>query len=351
MIRELYTHTRNYGCRLRRFTWNGVDMLTLENAKLKVAVALGKGADIVELVYKPMDVDFMWHSFNPLGAANRPVTVAAPDGNFMDAYSGGWQDLFPTYGSPACYHGGHLGQHGEACLSAWDCRVLRDEVDCVEVLLSLRLRRTPFYLEKGLKLTGDAPRLDMRERIVNESGVPQDFMWGQHPAFGAPFLDESVRLRVPGTPDVVVPREVVIHHTPFAGEVRGKWPCLPGKDGRIIDLSRAYAPEERLYMEYCLSNLEKGQYELVNGNLGLGVRMTWDLDICPCLWVWGLYRGIDDYPWYARAYVMAVEPYSTYPDDYDAAKAGGGLLKLASGACLETDLSCELFLEAPEAEA
>ena len=74
MIRELYTHTRNYGCRWRRFTWNGVDMLTLENAKLRVAVALGKGADIVELVYKRMDVDCMWHSFNPLGAAGHPPT-------------------------------------------------------------------------------------------------------------------------------------------------------------------------------------------------------------------------------------------------------------------------------------
>ena len=47
---ESYIHTRNYGCRMRRYLLNGVDMLSLENQCLKVVLALGKGADIVELV-------------------------------------------------------------------------------------------------------------------------------------------------------------------------------------------------------------------------------------------------------------------------------------------------------------
>ena len=346
MIREKYIHTRNYGCRLRRFTWNGVDMLTLENAAIKVAVALGKGADIVELVYKPRDIDCMWHSFNPLGAADHLPTVAASGGSFLDAYSGGWQDLFPTYGAPAHYHGAQIGIHGEACLYPWDCEVLRDEVECVEVLLSLRLQRSPFRLEKRLRLCGCAPKLELCETIVNEGAVAQDFMWGQHPAFGAPFIDDSVRLRLAGEPDVIVPQSVIVHHTPFEKEVSGKWPALPGKGGRMIDLSRAYAPEDRLYMEYCISNLREGRYELVNENLGLGVRMTWDLDVCPCLWVWGLYCGIDTYPWYGRSYVMAVEPWSTFPADYDAAASGGGrLLRLEAGQSMQNELCCELFVE------
>ena len=345
MIREKYTHTRNYGCRLRRFLWNGVEMLTMENAGIKVAVALGKGADIVELVYKPMDVDFMWHSFNPLGGAAPRPTVAAAGGSFLDTYSGGWQDLFPTYGAPAHYHGAQIGIHGEACLYPWDCTVVRDEVDCVEVLLSLRLQRTPFRLEKRLRISGEAPKLELREKIVNEGGVAQDFMWGQHPAFGVPFLDESVRLRLAGEPDVIVPQGVINHHTPFEREMVGKWPELPGKDGRRIDLSRAYAPEDRLYMEYCISNLKEGKYELVNENLGLGARMTWDLNTWPCLWVWGLYCGIDAYPWYGRSYVMAVEPWSTFPSDYDAASKEGRLPRLEPGGSLETALCCELFVE------
>lgn len=121
MIREMYTHTRNYGCRLRRYLYNGVEMLSLENRRLKAVVALGKGADIVELVYKPMDVDFMWHSFNPLGGAQGKPTVAASGGTFMDSYAGGWQDLFPTYGARATYNGAEIGVHGEACIYPWEC--------------------------------------------------------------------------------------------------------------------------------------------------------------------------------------------------------------------------------------
>ena len=37
---ELYTHTRNYGCRYKLYTQNGVEMLSLENAKIKVVFAL-----------------------------------------------------------------------------------------------------------------------------------------------------------------------------------------------------------------------------------------------------------------------------------------------------------------------
>ena len=344
MIKEAYTHTRNYGCRQRRFIWNGVEMLTLENSKIKVAIALGKGADIVEFVYKPTDTDCMWHSFNPLGGSKPIPTVAVPSGNFLDAYSGGWQDLFPTYSAMAHFEGGLVGVHGEACMYPWDCTIVRDEVDCVEAHLTLRMQRTPFRLEKTLRITADSAALDMHEVIINEGTVPQDFMWGQHPAYGVPFLDENVRLHLDGEPDVIAPQGTICHHTPFACEQKGKWPYLPDKDGKPMDLSRAYGPEEKLYMEYCISNLAEGKYELVNEGTKLGVRMTWDKEVCPYLWVWGLYHGIDKYPWYGRSYVMAVEPWSTFPANYDEAKENGGLLHLEAGARMETDLRAELFI-------
>lgn len=68
-----------------------------------------------------------------------------------------------------------------------------------------------------------------------------------------------------------------------------------------------------MYMEYAVSGLQEGRYELINHNRGLGMRMTWDLSVFRYLWVWGLYCGIDEYPWYGRSYVMAVEPWSSMP--------------------------------------
>ena len=353
MTREMYTHTRNYGCRLRCYLFNGVEMLSLENRRLKVAVALGKGADIVEWAYKPMDVDFMWHSFNPLGPTNDVSSVASPDGSFLDTYSGGWQDLFPTYGGRALYRGAPLGVHGEACLYPWDCEIVRDEPDCVEALLTLRTRRSPFRLTKTLRLAGEEAALSIREAVVNEGSTEQAFMWGQHPAFGVPFLDESVRIRLSGEPDLFVPAEAIAHRCPFDRPTRGKWPILPDRDGAPVDMSRACAPEARRYMEYCVAGLAKGQYTIVNENLDLGFRLSWDIAVFPYLWVWALYCGIDDYPWYGRSYVLAVEPWSTVPADYEGAlKNGGRLLRLGAGERMETELVAEVILERKaEAEA
>lgn len=345
MMQEKYIHTRNYKCRMRRYIYNGIDMLSMENSRLKAAIALGKGADIVELVYKPLDVDFMWHSFNPLGGAKGQPSVASAGGSFLDSYSGGWQDLFPTYGGRALYNGGEIGIHGEACIYPWECEIMCDTRECIEVRLSLRTRRSPFLLERILKLTEDDDALCIREIITNEGGTEQKFMWGQHPAFGVPFLDDSVRLRLPGEPSVLVPQSTIAHHCPFDRETAGKWPLLPGKNGCMIDMSRAYAPEDRLYMEYCISDLQEGRYELVNENMGLGIRMLWDKEICPQLWVWGLYCGIDVYPWYGRSYVLAVEPWSSYPADYDAAGKNGSLLRLGAGERMESCIRAEIFRE------
>lgn len=350
MMQEKYIHTRNYKCRLRRYTMNGVDMLSMENSRVRVVVALGKGADIVEMVYKPLDVDFMWHSFNPLGGANHLPSVASSGGSFLDSYAGGWQDLFPTYGGRALYCGGEIGIHGEACIYPWACEILTDLPECVEVKLSLRTMRSPFRLERILKLTEDEDALEIREIIVNEGAVEQSYMWGQHPAFGVPFLDDSVRIRLPGEPDVLVPAGTIQHHCPFDRETSGKWPLLPGKNGEMIDVSRARAPEDRLYMEYVVSNLADGMYELVNENMGLGVRMKWDKEVCPYLWVWGLYCGIDVYPWYGRSYVLAVEPWSTYPSDYNSAADSGSLPSLAAGARFESTIRAEIFREGKDAE-
>lgn len=341
---EACQHTRNYGCRLRQYQWESVEMLSLENKLLKVVFALGKGADIVELLYKPTDTDVMWHSFNQLKNINHISSVAASNGNFLDAYAGGWQELFPIYGAYADYCGAQIGVHGEACLYPWTYQILCDSPERVEVRLSLRTIRSPFLLEKTVRLDEGDAVLHLHQKVTNLGAVKQQFMWGHHPAFGFPFLDDSVRLHISGKPTVTVPPGTIAHHCPFDRETTGKWPMLPGKDGKLIDMSRAYRPEDKLYMEYALSDLDEGSYALVNHNTGLGVRLQWDKDIFPYLWVWGLYCGIDAYPWYGRAYVMAVEPWSTMPANYNDAKKHGGLLELESGASIETDVSAAAFI-------
>lgn len=339
---EPYIHTRNYGCRIRQYLMDGVKMLSLENDKVKVVIALGKGADIVEFLYKKTDTDVLWHSFNPLKNVTQIPTVADPEGSFMDTYSGGWQELFPTHGDPAPYRGTTVGVHGEAAIYPWDCLVEEDTPECVRVKLSLRTVRTPFLLEKWLTLKEGDATLYMHQKVTNLGSTEQEFMWGHHPAFGFPFLDGSVRLHLPGEPTVFI--DPPAHYIcPFTEKTEGKWPTLPDKDGNMVDMSRAWDMDKKLYMEYGVKDLSEGKYELINHSKGLGVRMMWDKNVFQYLWIWALYGACDDYPWYGRAYIMAVEPWACMPGDYTLAKEAGTLLHLKAGESMEVELSAELY--------
>ncbi|MGI6750052.1 MAG: hypothetical protein ACOX6A_06055 [Atribacter sp.] len=59
---NFYHYNRNYGCRVQEIIWNGFKTLIIENEKLRVSILVDKGTDIFELLYKPMDIDFMWRS-------------------------------------------------------------------------------------------------------------------------------------------------------------------------------------------------------------------------------------------------------------------------------------------------
>ena len=341
---ELYTHTRNYGCRYRQYTLNGVEMLSLENARIKVVFALGKGADIVEFMHKPTDVDFMWHSFNELEHVQQVSTVASSGGNFMDSYAGGWQELFPTYGAATQYHGGQIGVHGEACLYPWKCSIVTDTPECVEVVLSLRTVRSPFLLEKWVRIQEDSAALSMEQKVTNLGTQEMDFMWGHHPAFGFPFLDESVEIRINGNPTVTVPAGTTGgKYCPFDRETVGIWPSVPDKNGDMVDVSKARALEEKAYMEFGVSNLKEGMCEVVSRNKGIGMRMQWDPEVFRYIWIWAVYHGLEEYPWYGRTYVLGVEPWSSMPANYTVAKQEQTLLHLAASGSMSTKFVAEIF--------
>jgi hypothetical protein len=47
--------------------------------------------------------------------------------------------------------------------------------------------------------------------------------------------------------------------------------------------------------------------------LGVGFGMAWDAQLFKYLWMWQVYGGHNDYPWYGRTYNCALEPFTSYP--------------------------------------
>ena len=79
MVTQLYAE-RQHGCRVTEYGWRSHRLVVLENALLRAGVVASKGADLVELHYKPLDVDFLWHSPHTLLPPGQAVTAPTPAG-------------------------------------------------------------------------------------------------------------------------------------------------------------------------------------------------------------------------------------------------------------------------------
>jgi hypothetical protein len=334
-------HPRNHGCRLTVCEIEGLETVVLENAALRVSVLAGKGADVFEFLYKPLDADPLWRAPNGIvNPARGTPSSALTDGAFMDVYEGGWQELFPTLGAPATVHGAPLGEHGEVALLPWDVRIDRDDPEGVAVTFSVECRRTPFRLRRTLRLEGDAAVLRIDEEAENAGAEPLDFMWGHHPVLGAPFLAPGCRLSLPG--GRVQGTEVSDAGFHDAGEATD-WPVYRSPAGHEEDLRRLPEPGPAHIDELYVSGLPAGWYAVTNPELGAGFGLRWDLETFPYLWLWRTLGAAPGYPWYGRTYTLGLEPFSSVPPQYPDARAAGTLHRLEPGATLATSLTAVAF--------
>ncbi len=323
---------RNHGARILESEIDGMALVVLENDLLRVAVLAGKGADVLELLYKPTDLDFCWAREQPLAnPARRPPSAHDDAATYLDWYPGGWQEVLPSGGAPSEHGGARHGQHGEVHLAPWDHEVVTDTATEATVRFRVRLRRLPLLLERTMSLRAGEPVLRINERLVNESDVEQSVMWGQHVVFGEPFLEPGMRIRVPDGARVLPHpgdfgpggRRVAIDHS-----ATFPWPHAPAAGGGRCDLSLVPArgePGEMLY----LPDLPAGWYEL--GRPGKpAFRLEWDESVLPHLWLWQELGTTSGYPWHGGAYVLGLEPFSSHPTTGIAdAIANGTALRLA----------------------
>ena len=71
--------------------------------------------------------------------------------------------------------------------------------------------------------------------------------------------------------------------------------------------------------------------------------MVWDKDILPYLWYWQGTGGGFGQPFYGRVYTIAIEPWSSYPDDLSKAYHAGTTIKLKPGERLNLSLKAVAY--------
>ena len=337
-----YANPRNFGCRITEFKLAGYEALALQNESLRITVLPGKGTDIVEFLYKPLDIDFMWLSYAGLRSPSslRPGNADAGS-SFLDYYPGGWQEIFPNFGDACNYKGASLGLHGEACLLPWRYSVLQDCPTCVSVCFSVRCVRTPFSLQKTMTM-GSGPVLLISESLTNESEETMDCSWGHHPALGGGFLDGTCRVHLPPC-RVRTLDDYVSPNSRLEKAQDEEWPFVKGRQGEIIDLSIIPSPFAKSHDMAYLYDFDQGWYAVTNPSKKIGFGMVWNKDVFKHLWFWQVFRGWAGYPWYGMSYNIGLEPCTSFPPSLTKAISQNTQLRLAPGETLKTEISVTVF--------
>jgi len=326
-----YFHERNFGCRISdEYTFRGLRMLVMENELLRVSVLLDKGCDIYELLYKPLDVDFLWRS--PLGV--RPPMTAInslplPEGNFADYYEGGWQEVLPNGGRVCTYRGAVWGLHGEVWGIPWRHAIVEDSPEVVSARMWVRTYRTPFLLERTMTLRSGSAVLEIDETLTNEGEEPMELMWGHHPAFGPPFLSEHCVIQCGARRVVVDPN--VGEASRFAPDQEFPWPVGIGRNGQEVDLSKIVPASARVSDMTYLADLQEAWYAVTNRWRRVGIGMAWDLETFPYIWCWMSLGGDRQWPSWGRYYALAMEPFSSYPAILTEAIKRGTQMRMEPG--------------------
>lgn len=339
----MYTYGRKSGCRISLdYTYRGMRLAFLENEVIQVGILLEKGADVFEFKYKPLDLDVMWQS--PLEMRMPFVSTSAlPEGYFHDYYYGGWQEILPSAGwASEPYLGTYQGLHGEVSLLPFEASVIEDTPETVSLKTWVRTYRSPLKLERTMTLKAGLGALFIHERLVNESPGEFAIIWGHHPAFGEPFLDEHCVVRTPAKKV-----EVLAFHPNGLWQPGGdyEFPMVPNKrTGQLQDITRVQPPSTHSVDVVFFKELSEGWYSITNENLGVGFGMAWDNELFKYLWMWQVYNGHHDYPWYQRTYNCALEPFTSYPPAgvQNAIKNGTAYI-MKPNEVIETDLVAVAF--------
>ena len=307
---------RNWGARIRDLTYQGMRLIVLENEVLRVGVLAGKGADIVELNYKPRDLDLVWLA--PGGVRNPAESSGMyrdPLATFVETYPGGWQEVFPNGGAPSSHAGAQFGQHDEVFALPWHVAIVEDSEERIGVCFTVRTHKVPCVIEKTMWMTASEPALRIEERLVNGGAVPVQAMWGHHITYGPPFLRPGCLIRLPEGVTVLPHGEAiapggrrVANDEPFA------WPVARGEHGAEVDLSVVPdrgTPSDIVYLTGFPE--DAAWYEVTDPDTGLGSRIEWDASLLPYLWYWQEFGATTGYPWYGRNHNIGLEPFSSYP--------------------------------------
>ena len=298
------------------------DAIVLENAHLRAVVIPALGGRVWELTDLLRDRQWIWHR------ERATLAEAGPAASYDDVWAGGWEELFPN-DAPGEFEGRTLPDHGEWWTTKW---MVADVAEGAEAVLRLEaetlVRRTRSV--KEFRLGADSGTLFVSYRVDNRESEPFHFLFKQHLPVA---LTPSCQLALPGG------RVTAVDET--FGSVRPSggphaWPLAKAPDGTTVDLSRV-PPRSADAREFIyVSELAAGWCGVDDRACGAALRMQFDVQQMPYVWLFLTYGGWRD------CYTAVLEPCTNMPKHLPDAVRRGQSARLAAGGHFETGVAVTL---------
>jgi galactose mutarotase-like enzyme len=296
---------------------NGLQSIVLENRTLRIVVLPEPGAKIWQIVYKPLNVEFLWHNPEVRPSSHPPHTP------YDDVWSGGWDELFPN--DEACQIDGRsLPDHGELWNAQWEARPFQSN-DSVGVHLRLITPISNFLVERTILLRPQRAHFEIEYRFTNQGSKTLPFLWKLHPAFS---VSASHRLDFP-------PMSVV-REPDFPGTLGDAPPVFQWPHARLgettLDLRRVPDPSSRAVHFFYGTGITEGWCGVTNRVNGLGCALRFDPKVFSSCWLFASHGGWRDLN------VAVLEPATGYPFQMQSMIENRSAMYLAPGATLVTSV-------------
>ena len=271
-------------CQIKRETRCGIETIIIENALIRAVILAGKGADLLEFIWKPLNINCLYRSDVPMEVYKNLDLKNKRLKNHSDYTLGGWSDVLPHRGE---YENIVLEQDngGIAATIPYKCEILSDTKDFVSIKLSAELPVFPMLVEKIFQISESEPtKLFISENVKNIGNDKMNFTWTQHALFGGDFIDadnENTEIITTSNRVFKAWEHMENPNNPlekFEDEIHN----VNLRQG-TFDLRKPLPRGCSEYEFVVYNHLQKGEAILLNKKNNLQVKMNWDLNEFPYL--------------------------------------------------------------------
>ena len=287
---------------------DGVPIVRMESAQLRVDVAPSVGGRIVSIIDKRTGHEFLWR--------NQALRLELkPSGTEYDPnFYGGIDELLPNdLAEPIDRI--ECPDHGELWTTP-----LQPEISGERLVVHGELPLFGLQYRREMHLRGDGPWVNFKYQITNTTKEPRQFLWKLHAAIAVQQGDVI---------DCPARRAQIVDPawSRFKTTAPFDWPKLEGRATNIVP------PKDGTMDFFYLFDLPKGEMFWRRPSAGLKFGYQFDTKVFPFAWLFASYGGFLDH------YTIILEPCTAMPMSVKAAAAKGQCSPLQPGQVLETTVS------------